>query len=44
MFILLIGLYVYIINWEDVCKPLENGGLGIKDVRIFNNALLVKWK
>ncbi len=27
-----------------MCKPLEDGGLGVKDVRIFNNALLAKWK
>ena len=32
------------VRWEDVCKPLEEGGLGIKDVKIFNNALLAKWK
>ena len=32
------------VSWENVCKPLEEGGLGIKDVRNFNGALLAKWK
>ena len=32
------------VRWENVCKPLEEGGLGIKDVRNINNALLTKWK
>jgi len=32
------------VNWENVCKPLEEGGLGIRDTRMFNSALLAKWK
>ena len=32
------------VSWEKVCKPLEEGGLGIKDIRKFNCALLEKWK
>jgi len=30
------------VSWENVCKPLEEGGLGIKNVRNFNEALLAK--
>ena len=31
-------------KWESVCLPKEKGGLGIKDVRTFNKALLGKWQ
>jgi len=30
------------VSWKKVCKPLEEGGLGVKDVRKFNCALLAK--
>ena len=26
-----------------VCEPLENGGLGVKNLRLFNQSLLGKW-
>jgi len=32
------------VSWENLCKPLEEGELGIKDVRKSNGALLAKWK
>jgi len=32
------------VSWENLCKPKEEGGLGIKNVRHFNRALLAKWK
>nr|KYP40962.1 Putative ribonuclease H protein At1g65750 family [Cajanus cajan] len=31
------------VRWETVCKSKVEGGLGIKDVRLFNRALLRKW-
>ncbi|KHN18070.1 Putative ribonuclease H protein, partial [Glycine soja] len=30
--------------WNKVCSSRETGGLGIKDIKAFNNALLIKWK
>ena len=32
------------VSWANVCKPKEEGGLGVKDIRMFNCALLAKWK
>ncbi|XP_068486393.1 uncharacterized protein [Phaseolus vulgaris] len=32
------------VSWEVLCKPKEEGGLGIKDIRKFNYALLAKWR
>ncbi|GKU91337.1 hypothetical protein SLEP1_g5224 [Rubroshorea leprosula] len=31
------------VGWDKVCKGKEDGGLGIKDLRLFNLALLGKW-
>ena len=31
-----------LVKWETVCKPKEAGGLGIKSLRIQNNALMMK--
>ncbi|XP_019425147.1 PREDICTED: uncharacterized protein LOC109334030 [Lupinus angustifolius] len=32
------------IAWSEVCKPKRLGGLGVKDLSRFNDALLGKWK
>jgi hypothetical protein len=34
---------IHWIKWDRICKPKENGGLEIRDLRIFNIALLGKW-
>lgn len=31
------------VKWEEICKSKECGGLGIKDIEGFNEALLGKW-
>ncbi|GJR02332.1 RNA-directed DNA polymerase, eukaryota, reverse transcriptase zinc-binding domain protein [Tanacetum coccineum] len=30
------------VSWENVCKPKKQGGLGLKDLHIWNKALLAK--
>ncbi|KAG6674481.1 hypothetical protein I3842_15G044700 [Carya illinoinensis] len=32
-----------LVRWRKVCSPLSSGGLGIRNLRIFNRALLGKW-
>jgi len=32
------------VSWDNVCKPLQERGLGVNELRSFNLALLVKWK
>ena len=32
------------VSWGDVCKQKEEGGLGIKDIRKLNYALVAKWR
>jgi hypothetical protein len=34
----------FLVNWEQICKPLEFGGLGIKNMRLQGLALRVKWQ
>ncbi|KAG2724060.1 hypothetical protein I3760_01G000400 [Carya illinoinensis] len=33
----------HLVRWEQVCRPISNGGLGIRKLRTFNRALLGKW-
>ena len=35
---------IALISWQQVCAPTEKGGLGIKDIKAFNRALLINWK
>src|ERR1044072_7576368 len=32
------------VSWRKLCKPKNEGGLGIKDMKLFNLALLGKWR
>ena len=32
------------VSWKIVCMPKLKGGLGVKDLRTFNSALLGKWR
>jgi hypothetical protein len=33
----------HLVSWEKVCTPILNGGLGIRNLVLFNRALLGKW-
>jgi hypothetical protein len=33
----------HLVSWSKVCYPISEGGLGIRNLRIFNKALLGKW-
>ena len=33
----------HLVDWSTVCSPLSSGGLGIRNLRTFNVALLGKW-
>jgi hypothetical protein len=33
----------HLIEWDKVCTPIDEGGLGIRNIRRFNQALLGKW-
>jgi hypothetical protein len=32
------------VSWSNICKPKKDGGLGIRDLRLVNIALLAKWR
>lgn len=32
-----------LVNWNLVCTPKKLGGLGVKDLHVFNQAMLIKW-
>jgi hypothetical protein len=34
---------MHLVNWTQICKPIQAGGLGVKNLRRFNKALRGKW-
>ncbi|KAG2682775.1 hypothetical protein I3843_10G000300 [Carya illinoinensis] len=34
---------IHLVGWKKVCQPIDCGGLGIKNLSLFNRALLGKW-
>jgi hypothetical protein len=32
------------VSWDRICQPKEKGGLGIKNMELFDSSLLCKWK
>ena len=33
----------HLVSWDRVCEPIRCGGLGIRNLVLFNQALLGKW-
>ena len=33
-----------LVRWNMVCSPKEYGGLGVKNLRLLNNTMMIKWK
>jgi hypothetical protein len=33
----------HLLEWDKVCTPIAEGGLGIRNIRRFNQAFLGKW-
>ena len=33
----------HLVSWRNVCEPLQNGGLGVRNLVLFNQALLGNW-
>jgi hypothetical protein len=33
----------HLVNWAKVCTPIKEGSLGIRNLMVFNRALLGKW-
>jgi hypothetical protein len=33
----------HLVNWSKVCNPISEGGLDIKNLMMFNRALIGKW-
>jgi hypothetical protein len=31
------------VSWEDICRPKNEGGLSVKNLKLFNLSLLAKW-
>ena len=31
------------VNWDEVCRPKQEGGLGIRPLRVMNEVLKTKW-
>jgi hypothetical protein len=34
---------IHLVKWEKVCTPIKEGGLGIRNLLVFNRVLLGKW-
>jgi hypothetical protein len=37
------GMKYHLVRWDQVCSPMDCGGLGVKNLTLFNKALLGKW-
>lgn len=33
----------HLVNWDTICVSIRKGGLGVRRLKLFNQALLRKW-
>ena len=33
----------HMVNWQDICKPKDLGGLGVINTKLMKTALMLKW-
>jgi hypothetical protein len=33
----------HLVKWDTICSPISNGGLAVRNLKLFNEALLGKW-
>lgn len=34
---------LHLVSWDKICWPYQNGGLAVRKLKFFNEALLFKW-
>jgi hypothetical protein len=37
------GAFLQPLKWDSICKPKKIGGMGVRSLKEFNDALLLKW-
>jgi hypothetical protein len=33
----------HLVKWDTICNPIQSGGLGVRNLTMFNGALVSKW-
>ena len=33
----------HLVKWDTICNPIQSGGLGVRNLTMFNGALVGKW-
>jgi hypothetical protein len=33
----------HLVSWQEICKPKDQGGLGVMNTKLMIQALMIKW-
>jgi hypothetical protein len=33
----------HLVSWQEICKPKDQGGLGVMNTKLMNQAVMLKW-